>query len=257
MENVLEGAGDLSPAAGGSPPHIYDDVRETNNVAHGSFNGPIDTRLIVHDNPSATFNKNKLGGCGFNLVHPPLASVSLHRSGRFSIMGTKSRVETTLAVVKLKHLIQKYHRSIKFSPTVYTINNVVCCGHVAPINLTLMQNTWPHAVRYDPINFKSAAVISCRSLGIPDTNVHVFAFESGKCNIIGAKSREQADSSFAQTKILVLDKVRIRDSMVTDASKPAPLIEPVPVNIEPEVEQALSTEEENEYINSMIAHMQI
>ncbi len=202
---------------------LYDDVRETNNVAHGSLSRPINTRRITLENPSATFNKNKLGGCGFNLVHPDLAALSIHRSGRFSVMGTKSSAQTALAIAKFKYIMQSYEANIRLAPSGYTINNVVCCGHVAPINLTLMQNTWPHAVRYDPVNFRSAATISCKDLGISNTNVYVFAFESGKCNIIGGKSRAEGERSFAEVKRIVLDHVRIRDSMVTDASKPVDL----------------------------------
>lgn len=241
---------------------LYDSVRETNNVAHGSFNRPIDTRRIVLENPSATFNKNKLGGCGFSLVYPNHAALSIHKSGRFSVMGTKSRTQTALAISKLKYIMASYVPALRLAASGYTINNVVCCGHVAPINLARMQALWPHAVRYDPVIFNSAATISCRDIGIPNTNVYVYAFQSGKCNIIGAKSREEADRSFEEIKKLVLDKVRISDSVVTDASPPVRLSSnTLPNNnnnnnnLAPaEVEEA--EEEEDEDMTTMIMHMQ-
>lgn len=198
-------------------PHFYSELRPTNIVASGSLDTSIDTRMVAQHMPGSIFHSLKCGGLRVYFVHPQ-CSVTLQTTGRISVMGTRSEIETYLAFRKLVFLLAQYGIDARLSQNPIVISNFVCTGQTAPVNLVLMKELAPHAVRYEPEKFQHAAIVNVRELGFPDTRISIEIFQSGKYNMPGSRSMVESRNVDVFCEERLFSKVRISDSVSTEVS---------------------------------------
>lgn len=230
----------------------YEDVRATNIVATGKLDRKLDTRKIAEQVPGTIYHSADRGGLRIYLVDPS-CSITIQSTGRVSVMGTKSIGETYLAFCKVIHLLRMYSINVKASQQKIEINNFVSTGQIPPVNLILMAELKPFAVRYDHVRFAHAALVNVKELGYKDSNVVMEVFQSGKVNIPGARSKQECKDVFEFCKKELFSKVRIRDTVTTGATlleyRPAKKIKFTQVNkeeVDMELKKAIEMNEEED-----------
>jgi TATA-box binding protein (TBP) (component of TFIID and TFIIIB) len=172
-----------------------EEVKETNYVVHGNTQGDaIPTREMAMAISASTHPNTSRGAMHINLAYPP-CSVKFQATGRVCVMGGKSRGQVLLAMTKVLALCSMHcgRRVALVAPGIRT-DNVVCSGQTHPVNLHLLAELFPGAVDYDPKSFKHAASVRVAATGYKDkgTRVKIQIFWSGKCNIPGGSSKEEA-----------------------------------------------------------------
>lgn len=170
-------------------------VVATNYVAHARFKGITDTYRFARGLVFAVHPPGPQGGYRMTLMHPP-CSVTVQGTSRVSAMGGKSRAHVALAFAKAQHILSRHDRNIGLSGEGATITNVVCAGQTRPVNLARLRADNPGCVRYSPERFRHAAFVYLANSGFGPTRVVVQCFETGKCNIAGARSEEEARAAF-------------------------------------------------------------
>jgi len=211
------------------PPHIprndrTDRIRPvvaTNYVAHARFKGITDTYRFAQRLIFAVHPPGPQGGYRTTLMHPP-CSVTVQGTSRVSAMGGKSRAHVALAFAKAQYILSRHDRAIGLSGEGTTITNVVCAGQTHPVNLERMRADNPGVVRYSPERFRHAAFVYLSNSEFAPTRVVVQCFETGKCNIAGARSEEEARAAFEFCDKRIFAHAWIENDVATNVTLAAP-----------------------------------
>lgn len=195
----------------------YSQIRTTNIVASGKLDREVNTNSIAQRIQGSIYHSRECGGLRIYLTHPT-CSITLQTTGRISVMGTKSRIDTYLAFRKFVFLLNEFDIDVKLSQDGIEISNFVSTAQTSPVNLVLMQEEAPHAVRYNPKKFHHASFVTASELGYANTNVVIEIFQSGKCNVAGARSIQESRQVFEYCERILFSKVRIRDTVTTEVT---------------------------------------
>ena len=195
----------------------YRRLVQTNNVAHGWLDRPLNTKKLAARFKGGMFAGSKTGGFQLNLVYPK-CSVTIQRTGRVHIMATLSREETQLSMVKVVNILRRHGVDVNLSQDGHVTNNVVCSARTWPLNLVKMQEFAPRAVTYRPVEFPSAAVLNVANLGYKNTKIVIECFQSGMLNLTGSKSVEESDDVFAYCIENIFRHVQVSQSTTTDVA---------------------------------------
>lgn len=200
----------------GSPEEHLKVLHETNYVAHSLldvFESSKKPSRRVAKGGGAIHRHKKKGGTGWNLLYP-LCSITWQKTGRASVMGTRSVLETHLAFVKFVHLLNVIGYNAQLSQNGIAITNVVCAGQTYPIDTKrLCEVDKQGAVRYDPVTFEHAAFVDVKKTGYPHpTNIVIEIFASGTANIPGSKSLKESIDVFEYCERNLFSKAWIKDN---------------------------------------------
>lgn len=203
----------------------YDSVYEaclarlftTNVVATGNLDvTDVKVRLIAQKNPGYVYSRHMFAALINRLVSPKSTSLVYVR-GVIVCMGTRSVPEALLACHKYVHLLRKQGvmcRLVGFKPY-----NFVFSVMTFPLNLDMLAREWSYMVHYIPENFPGAT-IRCEHMNLdPPTAITIEAFHSGKLNITGATSKEEALRVFEHVFYSVLVHIHISNTDVQEINE--------------------------------------
>lgn len=186
----------------------------TNVVATGNLDvTDVKVRKIAQNNPGYVYSRQMFAALINRLVSPKSTSLVYVR-GVIVCMGTKSVPEALLACHKYVALLRKQGvlcRLVGFRPY-----NFVFSVMTFPLNLDMLARDWSYMVQYVRDNFPGAT-IRCKHMNLdPPTAITIEAFHSGKLNITGATSEEEARRVFEHVFYSVLVHIHISNADVEE-----------------------------------------
>jgi len=188
----------------------------TNVVATGNLDVKnVKVRIIGQNNPGYIYSRHMFAALINRLVSPKSTSLVYVR-GVIVCMGTQSVAEALLACHKYVHLLRR--QGVKCRLVGFKPYNFVFSVMTFPLDLNRLARDYSYMVQYTE-KFPGAT-IRCKQMNLePPTAITIEAFHSGKLNITGATSEEEAHRVFEHVYYSILVHIRIAPGITREVDE--------------------------------------
>lgn len=204
----------------------------------------IDLKRIARDQLGTIFHRERFSAFRMNLRHPRSTGM-FYPLGEEVCMAAKTNEESLLACQMYVHLLNQF--GVPCAIKTFSCNNVVSTTLSFPLDVEEISSRWNNATLLGPTF--PAVRIRCNMFGL-DTNITATCFATGKINLTGAKTFQEANNVLKWLYSNILQHVRVRG----DAPAPSPVSKNVE-NDGSDVDEDDSDDEEDVFADDPMMRM--
>lgn len=186
----------------------------SNLVACVQFDCEFDLYNIAQKVRNAEFRPRRFPAAILHITEPK-ATALIFKKGKMNIVGTKTQDDAYLAAKKFGKIMKKLNYKVKLQN--FKITNIVAsasCGFRVGLEAIVSNSIFKNMAKYNP------EIFSGLIFKIPDPQVTLLIFASGKIIFTGAKVKEDLDRAAAFIMpVLQLHEIKIEKQMESLESK--------------------------------------